>query len=83
LILPGDSADGRALTRAGFTVGPKGGSSKLGSGARAGFTGGGANGREAPLYGGGGSGGINIQNQGTARSGGAGGNGIVIVDCFI
>ena len=43
----------------------------------------GSNGTTGRLYGGGGGGGLNVQNQATAKTGGAGGNGIVIVDCFV
>jgi hypothetical protein len=43
----------------------------------------GATGLAGLPHGGGGSGGSNIENQVTARSGGAGANGIVIVDCFV
>jgi hypothetical protein len=43
----------------------------------------GADGGEGRLFGGGGGGGFNAQNQATARAGGAGRNGIVIVDCFV
>jgi hypothetical protein len=35
------------------------------------------------LHGGGGGGGANGQNQATARAGGSGANGIVIVDCYV
>jgi hypothetical protein len=43
---------------------------------------GGANGEAGALYGGGGYPGRNIQSQGTARNGGAGANGIVIVELY-
>jgi hypothetical protein len=60
-----------------------GGDSFLGFGAVSGSATSGGNGAAGQLYGGGGSGGGNSENQGTARSGGAGANGIVIVDCFV
>jgi hypothetical protein len=60
-----------------------GGDSLLGFGAVSGIATSGGNGAAGQLYGGGGSGGGNSENQGTARSGGAGANGIVIVDCFV
>lgn len=43
----------------------------------------GASGLAGRLYGGGAGGALNIPNQATARNGGAGGAGIVIVDCFV
>lgn len=43
----------------------------------------GANGADGLAHGGGGSAGHNHQNQGTARSGGAGANGVVIVEVFV
>jgi hypothetical protein len=59
-----------------------GGDSHLGSGGVvAGFSGN-ENGVTGNLFGGGGSGASNMENQ-SARTGGAGANGIVIIDCFV
>jgi hypothetical protein len=62
-------------------IGGSGGSSLIGAGADA--IGSSTNGGPGRIYGGGGAGGLNGASQGTARSGGTGANGIVIVDCFI
>jgi len=43
----------------------------------------GSDGDAGRLYGGGGGGGANTENDGTARAGGPGGNGLIIVDCFV
>ena len=43
---------------------------------------GGGNGKAGKLYGGGGTSGLNTENQAVARSGGAGANGIVIVELY-
>jgi len=58
-----------------------GGSSTYGSGSNSQSTS--ADGSTGTLYGGGGAGALNLASQGTARDGGAGANGIVIVDCFV
>jgi hypothetical protein len=41
------------------------------------------NGFGGAQFGGGGGGGLNSESNATSRSGGAGANGIVIVDCFV
>jgi hypothetical protein len=68
---------------AGFVLFGPGGGSLLGSGGAKAPVTTGADGSAGILYGGGGTGGSNAQNQGTARAGGAGANGIVIIDCFV
>jgi hypothetical protein len=83
LIIP--SAQGVTIPcwRADFNNSVSGGGSHYGAGATTTGTVSGANGNNAALgHGGGGGGGVNCQNQGTGRTGGAGGNGIVIVELF-
>jgi hypothetical protein len=58
-----------------------GGSSHVGSGGANRVTA--NNGVAANLYGGGGGGASNPENNATTRTGGAGANGIVIVDCYV
>lgn len=60
----------------------RGGDSYLGNGARAMGSNAGGDGVDAEGYGAGGSGGVNYQNQGSARTGGSGSNGIVIVTTY-
>jgi hypothetical protein len=64
---------------AAFSLGGAGGSSVFGGGGRGGT----ANGTAAVGAGSGGGGAANPQNTAVNRTGGAGANGIVIIDCFV
>jgi hypothetical protein len=57
------------------------GSSQLGPGIYLGVSN--TDGGAGAIHGGGATGGSNVANQASTRTGGAGGNGIVIVDCFV
>jgi hypothetical protein len=83
LVIPGEGSEAVQAVSNAVAVNSKGGSSALGAGGGTVRTTDGVNGLPGQLYGGGGSGGVNTQDQATLRSGGAGANGIVIVDCFV
>jgi hypothetical protein len=63
-------------------IGGGGGDTVLGSGASANFRNGDTANRRSPTVGGGGAGWSAIQNE-SAKVGGAGANGIVIIDCYV
>lgn len=67
---------------AAFPANPPSGASVFSGQVGGTITGSGGSGTAGLIYGGGGSGGLNGQNQATARAGGAGGAGIVIVELF-
>jgi len=80
LIIPGDSAMMPYQSRVDFIYSPISGGSFLGGSKVSGNQA--QNGVAGSAFGGGGTGGQNTQSQATARSGGAGGNGIVIVELY-
>jgi hypothetical protein len=82
LVIFGDSPDSPNRIALFFVLFPKLAGSFLSGSPRQDGTGNGVNGNAGQLFGGGGGGGGNANSQGTNRSGGAGGNGIVIVDLF-
>jgi hypothetical protein len=87
LVIAGKNSVPRGIVLANTTDADRalsggGGDSHLGAGALP-RSGTGQNGVAGTIYGGGGSGGKNAASQGTARSGGAGAAGIVIVDCYV
>lgn len=83
LVIPGGDSTSAVAPSVSFVRGGDGGDSFM-STAQAGVTvvASGSNGRPGKLYGGGGTAGANAENQATARSGGAGANGIVIVELY-
>ena len=82
LAVPGGKGNFIWIFSTTFGHGATSGSSYLAGGVSLGFINSGANGTAGNNYGGGGAGAINIASQGTARSGGKGGDGIVIVELY-
>jgi hypothetical protein len=82
LVVPG-SAGFAGFATAATGARSAGGHTLLGHGGSPDYTTGGLDGSVGTGYGSGGSGGVNTQNQATARAGGAGAPGIVIVECFV
>jgi hypothetical protein len=83
VLIPGaDGRNGRSYAANQPSSHADGGGSFLGSSQRVSGTGTGSAGLAGNNYGGGGAGGINFQNQGTARQGGVGGDGIAYIEEF-
>jgi hypothetical protein len=82
LVIPGGATSAAVAVGNVSAAAGRPGDSFLGAGGFANSTADGSGGSAGLGYGGGGSGGINTQNQGTARAGGAGAAGIVIVELF-
>jgi hypothetical protein len=82
LIIPGGSSYAIPIPGASFPHSSNGGDAFLGAGGIGRFTGTGAAGTVGTGFGAGGSGGLNAENQATARNGGAGAPGIVIVELY-
>jgi hypothetical protein len=84
IIIPGSSGVPRSMqnSSAGVVLRPGGGFSSMGMGADGGTSVSGSNGSAGFKYGAGGNGGMNTQNQATARTGGAGTDGIVIIELY-
>jgi hypothetical protein len=84
LVLPGSTSLPRILMTDSATVvvRPNGGSSSIGFGSIGASSSSGIDGGSGSNYGAGGTGGMNAQNQGTARDGGSGSNGIVIIELY-
>jgi hypothetical protein len=83
LVIPGGDSTAALGLSVSFVVGGNGGNSHM-STTQVGniAVADGNNGRAGKLYGGGGTSGLNAQNQATNRTGGAGANGIVIVELY-
>jgi hypothetical protein len=84
LVLPGSTGIPRSLINDNATLVARvnGGSSSIGFGSGGSVSSSGADGGNGSNYGAGGTGGFNSQNQGTARDGGNGSNGIVIIELY-
>jgi hypothetical protein len=80
LVIAGEGSEAALYLNTGGAQSPRGGSSVLGTGAGGRLSSGPGN--AGNNYGGGGSGGANTVSQGTARAGGAGAAGIVIVELY-
>jgi hypothetical protein len=81
-VVPGSGCPPTFMHLAARALSNLGGNSFLGAGANNADSTSGANGNSGIIYGGGGSGGVNSQSQASTRNGGAGANGIVIVELY-
>jgi hypothetical protein len=83
LLIDGEASESLNAPAASVVNSLAGGGSQLGAKGTGTNTTTGRDGDPGKLYGVGASGAVNAQNQAVTRSGAVGGNGIVIIDCFV